>query len=232
MPDLIYINLPIVYKKDNSRFQKLPSFITNNKLIFINYTEDIGPATKIIPVLKFEKNPETILISVDDDTFYMKNHISHFVYYSLKYPNSVITGSSFITDSNRQENNYDKDVEYVQFLEGFSGVLYKVKFFKDIPMSLFTSTIKACYLADDLVLSNFILGKGTSIININAKSLVKQLDYGFEEDALHYTQNAGLGASSNTLNYRACIKYMRKNKTLNLYDIDYNTHFIYDKIDQ
>jgi len=213
-PDKLYLNLPYVFKRDNSTFQTpLPEFIVNNPLIHINWCDDIGPATKILPIRDIEKDPETLILSIDDDTYYPPNLLETFIAFSKVYPDACITGRSFINDTKKKLPS-DKYGTYVQLLEGFSGVLYKQKFLKDINISLLQQH-KSCYLADDLYLSNELLKQNIPIIKIgdshDAIYNIKQLDYGFENDALHKQFIFNL---SNHINYMKCSHILRKNKEL------------------
>jgi len=209
-PDLIYLNLPKIFKRDNSIFQKIPEFIKNNTLININWCEDIGPATKILYTAKLEKklsqSDNTIIISIDDDTIYPPDFIEEFYKYCKEYPNAVITGTSFIPY--KTINN----VKYVELLEGFSGVAYRVNFIEDFDLSFFKTTIKECYLGDDFVLSNYIRSKNIPIIVIGTKNKmikkIKQLEYGYNKDALH------MNHGGNNNNYIKCANYLKNNNSL------------------
>jgi hypothetical protein len=122
--------------------------------------EDLGPATKIVPTVKssFTKYSD-IIISVDDDTNYPPNLVEHLVYYHSFYPNAVLTGTSMFINKNKK---YIDSLLECELLEGFSGVLYKKEFLEDVPLSMFDKESVPIYhyLADDLILSNYICKKG------------------------------------------------------------------------
>ena len=143
-PDRIYLNLPKIFLRNNSTFDTpLPDFITNNKLIYVNFCDDIGPATKIIPTISIEQHPETKILSIDDDIYYPPTLIDQYLKYSSFFDNCIITGSSFINNNsdidkrwfeNKIQNlkttphNYLFNGKLVDLIEGFSGVLYKRKY--------------------------------------------------------------------------------------------------------
>jgi len=213
-PDKIYLNLPYIFKRDDSTFEDpLPDFILNNSLIYINWCDDIGPATKILPTIEHEKDPETLILSIDDDTYYPPKLLETFITFSKVYPDACITGSSFIEDRKRRLPT-DKYGTYVQLLEGFSGVLYKQKFLKNINKTGLNKN-KSCYLADDFYLSNELLKQNIPIIKIgslyDAIHNIKQFDYGFNNDALHKQAILGLG---NHLNYKKCSDFLKQNNEL------------------
>jgi len=214
--DKIYLNLPYVYLKTGKTFDTLPEFITLNPKIHVNQCKDIGPATKILPTLELENDPETIIISVDDDIYYEPNVINSLLYYSLMYPDACITGSSFISHPTKGNLSFFSRIYYSQLLEGFSGVLYKVKFINSLDTKNIENYPRYCFLADDLTLSNYLLKQKTPILCIDILSHVKPLDYGLGEDALH--SNNG-----NLLNYSKCLGWLSTNDDNNFIDINSNS---------
>lgn len=202
-PKYICLNLPRVYKRDNTTFQEpLPDFIVNNPFVYVNWCEDIGPATKVIPTAQVERDPDTLILSIDDDTYYPPMLIETFLQFSRWYPDAVITGTSFMSTSH--------DGTYVQLLEGFSGVLYKQRYLSRVDLHFLKE--RSCYLGDDFFLSNEILKQNVPIVRIGrqieAIRKIKQLDYGFQMDALHLT-NKG-----NNDNYKACAKILDRHGQL------------------
>lgn len=229
-PDRIYINLPHVFKRDNTRFGILPEFIKNNPIIYINRTEDIGPSTKIIPTLEHEKDPETMIISVDDDIYYKKNFIAGLVYYGDKYPDSVITGTTFIQNNEENVKEYKElpywsKIYYAQFLEGYSGVLYKPKFFKNFNKQRHLLELpRNCQMGDDLILSNYILSQNIPIISIENRSSTTELEYGLEDDALHKNKEETRKENyGNINNYKKCVEWLRRNNKLYIRNIKKST---------
>lgn len=210
VPDKIVLNLPYVFKRDNSKYS-IPDFIKNNPKILINRCEDIGPITKIIPTIKlYMDKPENIIISVDDDTQYNNNFVELYVKYSKIHPNSVISSPTQMM----------VDLQY--FIEGFRAVLYKVKFFKNFDFSSLGKEKQplVCYLADDLTISNYLAKEKINVFHVyDDASVIKQFDYGFLEDALH--NGADKTAVSNVDNYRKCSKYLSKNNQLYLDKYDF-----------
>lgn len=204
-PDKMVLNLPYVFKRDNSFFSEIPDFITNHPKIIVNRCEDIGPITKIIPTIQLYSNkPETIVISIDDDTEYCSNFIEVYLQYSQLHPNSVVVSATQLM----------VDLKY--FIEGFKGVLYKVKFFKNFDYSSLGKENQPleCYLADDFVISNYLAKENIPVFHIYDDSVVTQLDYGFQEDALH--NGADNIAVSNVDNYEKCSSYLLQNNQLYL----------------
>lgn len=219
-PDYIIINLPKVFKRNNTRFTKIPKFLTTNKKIILNPVEDIGPATKIVPTCKSSfTNYTDIIFSIDDDVYYSPETFQTFLYYHSMYPDFLLTGSSFMYIN---DNNKFYPLKECELLEGFSCVLYKKQYLDDIPLSHFDKKIvpNYYYLSDDLVLSNFIKSKGVRMLsfgeNMSFRQKLNALEYGFNEDALHkgadYTNNTcNSGQHCNFTNYIETIKWLKSN---------------------
>lgn len=58
--------------------------------IEIRFTEDYGPHTKLLPSILAFDDPETRIITVDDDTIYPQTWLHTLLQYSNLYPNSAI----------------------------------------------------------------------------------------------------------------------------------------------
>ena len=219
LPDKIVLNLPTVFKRTGLSFDNIPSFITNNPLIYVNVCNDIGPSTKIISTLPLFKNPETVIISIDDDILYKPNFIETLLSISNMHPDAVITGFSFIQDDKVPENQptlpTDKDnkLKYAQLVEGYSSVLYKKKFFQNFSVAELESYPKFCYFADDFILSNYLMKEKIPIISTNADLIENAyLDHGSQSDALKMGANGF--SKDNIDNYKKCSDYFKERNEL------------------
>ena len=93
--------VPRIFKRDGSVFSSIPSFLINDKVI-LNFCEDLGPATKIVPTCKSKDILETdIIFSVDDDIYYPPTLIELYLRHHLEHPDSVITGTTFFPKKNK-----------------------------------------------------------------------------------------------------------------------------------
>jgi len=212
-PNKIILNLPYLFKRTNSTFNTIPDFITNNNLIYINWCNDIGPATKIIPTVKLAKSPNSILISVDDDIEYKNTMVEILLNYSNKYPDAVITGESFMRLSN------DKKIITAELVEGYSSVLYKKKHLVDLSEEIIKNYPIYCKLADDYIISNYLRKKNILIIVVNTEKPYDNIyvSYGNNEDALR--NGADKISNGNIDNYIKCSNYL---KSINDLYIIYN----------
>jgi len=217
-PDLYFINLPRVFKRDGSRFSNIPAFLINDRII-LNSCDDLGPATKIVPTCKDKRIKDTdVIFSVDDDIYYPPEMLELYLKYHIKYPDFVISGTSLFPKKNPER--YGELVE-CELLEGFSCVLYKKAWLSGIPSDIFDKRRIPIYhyLSDDLVLSNYLIMKGIRIMNFtNRHSVIrkiKPLSYGLKEDALHngaggLAPTCAEGELCNSTNYIETIKFLTK----------------------
>jgi len=97
----------------------------------IRFTDDCGPATKLIPSLK--AFPDDIIITIDDDTLYTYDLLDKLLRGHARYPKAVI--SDWQTAIHRKDNGdvyYTEDDEYIMptapsmlpVAIGGAGVLY------------------------------------------------------------------------------------------------------------
>jgi hypothetical protein len=173
-PDYIYLNLPNFSIKEQTEYN-IPEFIINYPITVLR-CNDYGPITKLIPTLLMENDPETIIITIDDDNLYPKNLIELLINKSRVYPNDSIGSSGIqigkfpfytVFRANQARDNIywftpniTEKGEYVDIISGYPGVLYKRKFFgnsNDINNLIkFSSSSKDLFLNDDITISAFL----------------------------------------------------------------------------
>lgn len=210
VPDKIILNLPYVFKRNNSKFDQIPSFLTKNKLVFINWCEDIGPLTKILPSIQLAKSPNDIVICVDDDILYPKYLIKKMVAKATLLPNCVVTGMGYF--------KYDDD--NYRLAQGFTGILFRKRFLSDFPIEDISKYPISCYLGDDVILSNFLAKKNIKIKSLDLtmwQNEKRVLPYGEEPDAIHLSHK-----NSNFYghDYRSCINYLKENNDYHMDDFE------------
>lgn len=235
-PDRIILNLPKVFERTGDTFDlPLPDFITQNKLIHVNFCDDIGPATKIVSSLPLVTNPNTYILSVDDDHYYPPYLLELYMKYTKIFPDCIITGSTFIDNKDRLEGRWFRNItgkipqfsgKLADLLEGFSGVLYRRDYFSKELLSDFYKHIneKSCRLGDDFYLSNLFKKWRRKIISVGInishhqfdERFISPLDYGLKEDALHKRKETSddIAYDGNHNNYRACTKILNSDGDL------------------
>ena len=95
---------------------------------------DWGSHTKLVPTLKRITDPETVIITVDDDLIYHPDTIkTHMELRQTKYPNAAIGFSGISSlDSHLHFCTSMQSDERVRVLEGYKSVSYLRKFFDPV----------------------------------------------------------------------------------------------------
>lgn len=153
----IHFNIPYKYNKTGEEFQ-IPDWLKNLEKeynnLFIYRTEDYGPITKILPTLERVDDPNSIIITVDDDLFYMNGLIEAHLNAREKYPDYAIgfAGISSLDGSCHFCTTLKKDTR-VKVLEGYKSVSYKRSFFN---LEEFKSNFYKKSWNDDYTLSAYM----------------------------------------------------------------------------
>lgn len=150
-PSKIYMHIPHVFKREEMEYE-IPDFILNNDKIVVNRCEDMGPITKILPIVDILEDPEALVVSVDDDIIYHPTMIETLLENHRKHGGEcVISGTTAF-------GKVDETVMSVEHVEGYSGVLYKRKFLEDFDRSVLEHT--DCRYGDDYIISQHLKKKG------------------------------------------------------------------------
>lgn len=193
----IYINIPYIFKRDNTAYV-IPHWLSDDKHITILRGDDYGPATKILGTLKHANlEPDTIIISVDDDSYYPKNLVLQLAYKALHNPRNAIgicgTNIDYNVNGIAAANSrggliyVNDDNVLVSALQGVSGIAYRRSFFDDTVFDVITAP-RECINSDDLYLSFYLARHNIArqtLKNryINARD-IKYKDFGRLSDAL------------------------------------------------
>ena len=223
-PTKIYLNVPWVFKRENRKYI-IPRWLKNySNNIIINRTEDYGPATKLIATLEREHDPNTIIITIDDDHTYSKHIVRDLIRPYLtnktKFKNTAFTGSglNFISSDHFGIGILPLlpgDHELSLVVMGASGVAYRRDFFKNDIFSLIKNLPISCFLSDDLMISAYLLVHNVNILKLfnmtynPVFSLIDPLPQHFSRDALQ-SGAKGIGLGSNEENYAKCLNDLPK----------------------
>lgn len=170
-PDAVYLNIPAFSKRE-----KVPYIVPANLEPYVNYSSsDYGPLTKLLPTLKVETDPETVIICIDDDLLYDPNLIRHLYTCAqhTKFESCVaVTGWDFINVFNQvalplkvvSYGLLENALKRVQILQCYQGVLYMRKFFD--AQRLKDEMCAACFTLDDIYISQHLRSRGVSILAI------------------------------------------------------------------
>ncbi|HSX20395.1 MAG TPA: glycosyltransferase [Gammaproteobacteria bacterium] len=215
--DQLYLNIPYHFKRDNIPYV-VPNWLEKYPGITINRVEDFGPITKLLSTLQYETDPNTIIITVDDDVWYPRHVVRDLVHYALQHPDVVVTPLNVNFSLNK---NYDlQDIAYKfkhgsrgLLVVGAAGVAYRRGFFADDFADMLKKMPPICALADDLMLSLYLKANNITVAQTTRHSLnplivpftYKKLAYGFAPDALSFAHH---DFTANPQNYAKCLREM------------------------
>lgn len=173
--DAIYLSLPIRSRRLNIEYPPVPPEI-NNLCTTVSCT-DFGPITKILGGLLAEEDPETVIITFDDDMIYPETIVENLLLHHYTYPNSAIGSSGMLLRYScplcaitPNENNFlyrfpkfkvPAEGRKVDSIYGYPGALYLRKFFpsKDKLETDFLNYVflnHDMFMNDDIVISGFL----------------------------------------------------------------------------
>lgn len=184
MPDLIQVNVPWVFLRTNETFQNLDSIeILKHPLVKVHRCHDYGPITKLAGALETERDPETLIVVVDDDwkyPFYMTEFMKKNAAAEPDFAVVGHCGDSLITNPESDFylppfSDYRVNARAspccCRFLEGFGGVGYRVRFFQNASAPVSWGRYldvalqhRKCYRTDDLTLSNYLALQGIQAV--------------------------------------------------------------------
>ena len=135
-PDTISLNIPEVCRRSPKKGYEIPEHVQKIPSVRIVRTPyDHGSSMKLLPVLDYEKDPESIIVTVDDDHEYDDGFIETLLGYERRYPDCALGFNGWLVRPLIEENRYEFIEEYLEkpvqadVLEGYRGVLYKPRFF-------------------------------------------------------------------------------------------------------
>jgi hypothetical protein len=204
--DILYLNIPWETQKgekyDLDKLQKMLDEVDFNFKVGILRCKDFGSITKIIPVLEIETDPETMIITFDDDMVYDSSLVELLVKGSNKFPKAVIGTGGWIVGSFPflYHSAHDKERK-VDWLEGRTSILYRREFFGEyneiIKMinnncdDLFPENLK---LHDDHILA-YLTQKAPKMVVPGRKKLVERMNVrhidSISGNAIKYLREAG-----------------------------------------
>lgn len=137
---------------------------TDKKLKIFTGLKDLGPRTKLIPTLERISDPDTIIITVDDDLVYRDGLISTHLKLREKYPSSI-TGFAGVGEDGKYYTSVKQDTK-VAVLEHYKSVSYRRSFFED---SFFNTYLDKCW-NDDIITSMYFRDRGMDRLVVKYES--------------------------------------------------------------
>ncbi len=213
-----YLAVPYVFKRENIEYQ-IPEWLQQHRQINIIRTDDYGPATKLLGVLKEIALPaNSIIITLDDDIKYPPNTVLHLAYTAMQNPDSAIgisgarpdydgTGIIRKLSANGLIREPTANAQ-VEILQGYAGIAYRKKFF-DATIFDINSMPQECINSDDIVIS-FYLAKHNIPRRVLANKFIDrykidfQNEIGLDDKALHNLTPTPADK------HRICIAFMKQ----------------------
>ena len=181
-PNNIYLGLPEKAKRIGSSYPE-PSSKILSLCTVVKLDEDYGPVSKLAGGILSEDDPDTIIISVDDDVIYPPTFVEELLEKSKLKPDTAIGSSGVVIGSfpsyisfirNESYKRYEgwfgkkltKKGQEVDILCGYAGVLYKRRFFpkrnSDVIYKFLkpSSKNKSLFMHDDIYISGYLSKRG------------------------------------------------------------------------
>lgn len=163
----IHFNIPYINKLTNEEYI-IPEWLEQYNKIKIFRTDDLGPATKLIPTVERISDPEAIIIVADDDLVYDPNMVKQQVENQNKWLESI-TGYDGMRSRDAEGNfastfNDTRDYYFtsqkitirVDILQHYKTVGYKRRYFEED----FFDFVKEYYSwSDDLLIAAYFSKK-------------------------------------------------------------------------
>ena len=204
-PDIVYLNLPKVFKRTGETYDASRLQYSHPKLKIVE-CEDYGPMTKILPALEIEQgNKDTVLIIIDDDILYHGNFIEKFTDMARKHPGCTIVRGfgdhQYVLSPVPIDDGQGPTIPY-----NFMGTLLPVdridfQDFKNFVTSAITDCM--CFKADDYVLGAYLSSRCIPRVFLNDLFPIFTPDH---------TSNNSLTAIENgnpPTRYIMCYKHLR-----------------------
>ena len=208
-PDEIHLNLPWKFGRTGETYV-FPAFLELYP-VKVFRTDDVGPATKLVPTLERVAGHETWILTVDDDVRHLPTAIERLEDAAIADPEAAHGYSDYALWRKWEPG------KPVDFLAGFGGCIFKRGFFgPDFPAYFAkTNTENACYFQDDIVIGNYLALRKTMCHRISApdcdlaqmKRLGCLLEQAGDADALSHGAGSGMDTKTRSL---AAMDFLRR----------------------
>ena len=232
----IYLALPEKYRNTQEYGPIPPEILNFTKLeIIARDQKDLGPIMKMLPAIEkvAALDPYALVISIDDDTGFPKGMVNELIYYSVLYPNAIISGAGhyakFFGISPEEWPAQGRttqapfcgfgEISYCDTVEGWMGIAYKPHLVNTERIKQIAALSKACKTSDDLVISYVLAESGVERIRTVNSYFPHIHRFAFEEHegALHKTTietpgwsprmsvDGFFSGSTNSARYQRCV---------------------------
>lgn len=203
--DEIVLAVPNFSRREQASY-RIPNWLERSKYVTILPCEDLGPATKLLPVLKRTENPETRIAVVDDDVVYPPDFLANLQQWSRRYPNSAVAYSGWtLTNSLKYRDSqvsYGTELRFpkaVDVLRGTWGYVVRRGFFDDRVFD-FASVPNECYFVDDVFFSARLAERGIERLAIPCR-LPPMSTWSTRVGGLSYQENSDGRNNQSAVNF-------------------------------
>jgi hypothetical protein len=185
-PDEILLCLPSFSRREQVAYEA-PAWLSEfPRVRVVSCEQDWGPATKLLGALRAIDDPDTIIITVDDDVTYESCLIEKLVRHALDRPDAAVGFRAWNAEPLIREHVYGFVYEEwphrytyparVNILEGYGGVAYRRRFFDEAIFQYDSAPPEAFYVDDVWISGNLALRGVPRIAHRYAASRVTDQD--------------------------------------------------------
>jgi hypothetical protein len=206
----IVLSVPEIFNRTQQRYVIPKRFLDHPAITILRPGNDLGPITKLLPILEREwKHKDTLILCIDDDMVYPKNLVKTFISAREMLGDVAITGTGYRIPpslSNKDRKKFKQrghrlsQPEAVDIIMGNSGFMVTPAMF-DKQIFNTTNIPEEAFYADDLWISLHLATKNTKRYAVPIKGLtfftinLKNTNL-FNLDVLTKSQNS-LGSTVN-----------------------------------
>lgn len=203
-PDHIYVVVPRTSKREGTPYN-VPVWLKGHPRVeILDIETDFGPASKLLGPLSLNLDPDTIIVTFDDDSEYEEHVLEKLVDRAIRYPGAAIGFSGINVERLIKTGEYE--LVYEQFgrrpqdptpanvIEGYCGVAYRAGFF-DAGVVGTLGYPEDVFFVDDFWFSGYLAKKGIP------KLVFHYSDLTLTREEVWYTiwKQNGLNTDSNPL---------------------------------
>ena len=207
--DEIWVNIPRTYTRFPKWGGNFPYKSFGDGVVINLGCKDLGPGTSAFAPLG--KTDADILVVVNDDTLYPSNMIENLLKWFFAYEEESVWGLSGFSFDTYFKGHYPRSHGTpVDVLEAYGSCMYKTEWLRMISTEF--EDLSEITWNDDMLISNLLekhdIKRKTVYTEECHLGHLKQLEYGFARDALHYlaAKDSGTSESSHTENNKKILR--------------------------
>jgi len=159
-PDRIVLNVPDRYRGR----APYPSFEVDDGVEINRFAGgDLGPIAKILPTLDLVADPETVIITLDDDVAYPPCLLRSLFEAAREHPDMAFGSKGFVYDELGNIRPVRGNHRCCDVLQGYGAVLYRRGHLQaDVLRAQLKEQPDRFRFSDDVILSNHLAGQGVA----------------------------------------------------------------------